>query len=160
MPEAKFRREVERYAARFPQLVLLGKKTLLEDQQTEAAIALLATLATPEAYAVLREFGLGQAGDDETRIQALFALVEADQIQTNEPVRLWQDGEWRDVRQFRRGNALENWEIGSRLGQSTPCSILERTPPCMHCWCSQMARSWWAAALPILEERRTTTWPG
>jgi Flp pilus assembly protein TadD len=110
IPAAEFRHKVKRYATRFPQLVLVGKKTLLEDQQTDAAVALLTTLGTPEAYAVLREFGLGQAGDDETRLQALFALSEVGQIPENELARIWQDGEWREV-QLRRYEIIEGREL-------------------------------------------------
>jgi tetratricopeptide (TPR) repeat protein len=97
LPAKKFRREVERYAARFPQLVLFGKKTLLEEQQIKPAIGLLTTIGTPEAYAVLREFGLGVIGDDESRMQVLFALSEAGQFSENEPIKVWQGGEWRDI---------------------------------------------------------------
>lgn len=98
MPEARFRREVARYSAKFPQLVLFGKKTLLEDQQVETAIGLLMTLGTPEAYAVLREFALGQIGDDESRRKALFALSEAGQIAEDEAVRFWQEGVWQEIK--------------------------------------------------------------
>jgi tetratricopeptide (TPR) repeat protein len=98
MPAAKFQREVERFAARFPQLVLFGKKVLLEDQQTEPAIALLKKIGTPEAYEVLREFGLSQTGDDESRLKALFALSEQGQFAENETVRFWQQGEWREIK--------------------------------------------------------------
>jgi Flp pilus assembly protein TadD len=98
MPAARFRREIKRYATRFPQLVLMGKKTLLEDQQIEAAVVFLTALGTPEAYAVLREFGLSQSGDDGIRMQALSALADAGQFSEDETIRFWQNGEWRNLR--------------------------------------------------------------
>jgi Flp pilus assembly protein TadD len=110
IPAAKFQREVARYATRFPQLVLVGKKTLWEDQQTDAAIALLMALDTPEAYAVLWEFGTGQAGDDQDRMEALFALSEAGQISENEEIRFWQDGEWQDI-MLRKYEVIEQREL-------------------------------------------------
>jgi tetratricopeptide (TPR) repeat protein len=104
MTDAQFRREVARFITRFPQLVLFGKKILWEDEQTDVAIGMLKAIGTPEAHAVLREFGLGQAGDDEARLQALFALVEAGQIPANETVRFWKEGAWLDIQ-------LRNYEI-------------------------------------------------
>jgi len=118
MPAAQYRREVARYAARFPQLVLVGKKTLWEDQQTEAAIALLMTLGTSDAYTVLREFGFSQAGDEEARMQALFALLEAGQIPADEPVRFWQDGEWRDIQ-------LRKYEIIEKRNLEYPQQVID-----------------------------------
>ncbi len=97
LPAAQFRREVARFAERFPQLVLAGKKLLLEEQQTEAAMTWLTILGTVEAHAVLREFGIGQAGDEETRMRALFALAEAGQLAKDETVRFWQQGEWQEI---------------------------------------------------------------
>lgn len=114
MPAGKFRREVERFAARFPQLVLMGKKFLIEDQQPDPAIAVLTTLGTPEAYAVLREFGLGQVGDDESRLRTLFALSEAGQIPTNETIRVWQGGEWREI-QLRQYEIVDEPEVAYPL---------------------------------------------
>jgi Flp pilus assembly protein TadD len=94
---AKAKKEIARFAARYPQLTLIGKKTLIEDSNPDEAIKFLSLLGTPQAYAVLREFGLGIQGDDEARIQALFALLDNDQITTYEPIRVWQKGEWKEV---------------------------------------------------------------
>jgi Flp pilus assembly protein TadD len=97
LPTDQYRQKIERFTARFPQLVLVASKFLWEEGQVEAGISMLSTLGTPQAYAVLREFGLGQAGDDETRRKAVFALLEAGQIPQDQPLRLWQDGRWQDV---------------------------------------------------------------
>ena len=97
----RFRKEVERFAARFPQLVLIGKKIILEQLQDEAGIQFLKAIGTPAAYAALREFGLSQRGSDEARRRAMFALLEAEQIRPGESLRIWQKGEWREI-QLRR----------------------------------------------------------
>ncbi|MBN1146616.1 MAG: tetratricopeptide repeat protein [Anaerolineales bacterium] len=100
----RFRRDIEQFAARFPQIVLVGKKTIIEDQQFEAGIRLLEAIGSPAAYAVLREFGLSQVGSDEARRQALFILLRAGQIQTGESVRVWQEGQWQEI-------ILQSYEI-------------------------------------------------
>ncbi len=97
LPEQRFREQMARLTERFPQLTLVGEKLLWEEEQAEVAITLLEVVATPAAYAALRRFGLGQAGDDDARMQALFALAEAGQIEPNEKLRVWQKGEWQEI---------------------------------------------------------------
>jgi tetratricopeptide (TPR) repeat protein len=96
----KFRREVERFVARSPQIVLIARKLIIEDQQPNAGIGMLGIIGTPEAYAVLREFALSQTGSDDARMQALQELSEAEQINPTDTFRFWQDGEWQEI-QFR-----------------------------------------------------------
>ena len=93
----RFRKEVESFTGRFPQIVLIGKKIILEQQHDEAGIQLLKAVGTPAAYAALREFGLSQLGSDEARRRAMFALLEEGQIQSGENLRMWQNGEWREI---------------------------------------------------------------
>lgn len=97
MSSKKFEREVARFAERFPQIVLMGEKLIIEENQPEAGIAILASIGTPAAYAALRNFGLSKIGDDETRMQALFRLVEAGQIPADEKLRVWSRDEWQEV---------------------------------------------------------------
>jgi tetratricopeptide (TPR) repeat protein len=97
MPPQRFRRRIRRFAKRFPQIVLVGEKMIWEEQQPEAGISMLSTIGTPEAYAALRRFALSQAGDDQGRLEALSALVEAGEIEEGETVRAWLDGEWREI---------------------------------------------------------------
>ncbi len=97
MEPGRFRRQLKQFAKRFPQVVMVGEKMLMEQQDPEAGIALLVDIGTPEAYKILREFGLGRAGDDRARLLALMALCEAGQIAADEPVRVWLEGEWREV---------------------------------------------------------------
>ncbi len=93
----RYEREVRRFGERFPQIVLLGEKMIWEEQQWQAGVAFLSAVGTPEAYAALRRFALSQAGEDEARIAALAALAEAGQVDEDAELRLWLDGEWRQV---------------------------------------------------------------
>lgn len=97
MSPGRFRRRMERFVERFPQIVQVGEKMIWEEQQPEAGIMMLRTIGTPEAYAALRRFGLSQAGDDEARLEALTVLAEAGEIEPEESVRAWLDGEWREI---------------------------------------------------------------
>ncbi|MEA3396382.1 MAG: tetratricopeptide repeat protein, partial [Chloroflexota bacterium] len=93
----RWRSQVERFAVRFPQIVLLAEKLIWEENQLDAGIAFLTTLATPSAYVALRRFGLSQAGEDDARVQALIGLLQAGEITSDETLHVWLEGEWRDV---------------------------------------------------------------
>jgi tetratricopeptide (TPR) repeat protein len=97
MPPERFHRRLERFTERFPQLVPVAEQMIWDEQQPEAGIGMLSTVGTREAYAALRRFGLSQAGDDDARLDALSALVEAGEIEKGETVRAWVDGEWREM---------------------------------------------------------------
>ena len=97
LPEEEFRRRVQRFAERFPQIVLASETMIWVLAQPEVGARMLADIATPEAYAALRRFGTSQAGDDEVRMRALTYLAEAGEIDPENTVRLWSGGEWRDV---------------------------------------------------------------
>ncbi len=101
----KFRARAANFAARFPQIVLVGEKMLWESDRPndfDAGIAVLETVATPAAHAALRDFGLSQAGDDEIRLKALYALARAGGITPDDKLRVWNNGEWREsqLRQY------------------------------------------------------------
>jgi tetratricopeptide (TPR) repeat protein len=114
MSPRRFREQMTRFVARFPQIVRLAEKLIWEESQLEAGIAILGTVATPAAYAALRRFGLSQAGEDEARIQALFSLAQAGEIAPDETLRVWSRGEWREVQ-------LRQYEIsGEREAQYAP----------------------------------------
>jgi Flp pilus assembly protein TadD len=96
----KFRAQIARFVTRFPQIVLVGEKMIWESDNpndVQAGISILESIATPAAHAALRRFGSSQAGDDETRLQALYALMRAGGTTQEETLRLWKDGEWREV---------------------------------------------------------------
>jgi len=93
----RFRNQMDDFATRFPQIVLMAEKFIWEEDQPEGGISMLATIGTPAAYAALRRYGLGQAGDDDSRMRALFTLMEAGQIGAGETLRVWTKGEWQEV---------------------------------------------------------------
>ena len=103
----RFRDQVARLAARFPQLVLVAEKMIWEEHEPMAGVAILSTVATPAAYAALRRFGLSQAGEDRWRLEALTSLAHAGEIAEDAPVRMWAQGEWKDV-------LLRQYEISDR----------------------------------------------
>lgn len=59
------------------------------------ALTFLRGAATAESFAVLKNFALGQKGSDEMRYRAAMALNEAGQLPGK--VKLWHDGEWREM---------------------------------------------------------------
>lgn len=97
LSERQFRRLMDGFLARFPQAVLAAEKLLWETEAPEGAVLFLEALGNPAAHAALRRFGLSQAGSDSARIEALHRLVRAGVIQPNETLRVWAEGEWRDV---------------------------------------------------------------
>lgn len=124
MSEGKFQRQVQRFATRFPQLVLFAEKVILEEGNPAAGISILETLGTPEAYEALRRIGLGQAADDEARMQALFALQRAGKLAPDETLKVWQGGEWHEIRlqayEITGGRELPySEEVNTLLAQAT-----------------------------------------
>ena len=102
MPPEKFRAQMAHFVARYPQIVLVAEKMVWESDDFASGLDILETIATPAAHAAMRRFGLSQAGDDDVRMQALYALMRAGEIAQDEMVRVWMDGEWREIqlRQF------------------------------------------------------------
>jgi tetratricopeptide (TPR) repeat protein len=93
----RFRREMDAFLTRYPQIVPVAEKLIWEEEQPALGFTMLETIGTPAAYAVLRRFGLSQAGDDEARMQALLILLEAGQITSGERLRIWNKGRWQEV---------------------------------------------------------------
>ena len=97
LPETRFRTRIDRFVQCFPQIVLVAERFLWEEKQPQIGIQMLEMIATPTAHAALRRFGLSQAGDDGSRQQALLALMEAGEISSEETLRFWSRGEWREI---------------------------------------------------------------
>jgi tetratricopeptide (TPR) repeat protein len=110
LPEGRFREQVARFAKQFPQLVRCAEKIVWEDRLPEGGINMLSVLATPEAYAALRRFALGQAGDDDDRMSALAALAEAGVINPDDTLHVWMRGGWRDI-QMRQYEISDEREV-------------------------------------------------
>lgn len=86
-----FQRRMNTFLQRFPQTHLLAKRLLLEQENRMDAIDLLATLGTPEAHAILKEFALGRKGSKEDRLYALRILVEAGVFPPGTTIQFWDD---------------------------------------------------------------------
>lgn len=66
-----------------------------DESAKEFAVTLMSWAATTESFAALKDFALGQKGSDKMRYKSAMKLSEADQISNK--VRLWNDGEWREM---------------------------------------------------------------
>ncbi|MFQ6059332.1 MAG: tetratricopeptide repeat protein, partial [Anaerolineae bacterium] len=120
--EDRRRQGMERLVARYPQLVKVITKLLYEGEEEQVASALV-ELGTPEALAVVRDFAFGQVGSDEARRHAAFLLLEAGALPADQPLRLWQEGKWREVL-LRRYEIVEeeppyNPRVARRLERAT-----------------------------------------
>jgi tetratricopeptide (TPR) repeat protein len=97
MAPVAFEKQVTRFVKRFPQIVLLAEKLIWEDIEADGGMLILQAVDTVASRAALRRFGLSQAGDAETRMQALYALAEMGEIAPDETLRFWEEGAWRDI---------------------------------------------------------------
>ncbi|MHB0856670.1 MAG: tetratricopeptide repeat protein [Anaerolineae bacterium] len=105
--EKRGRRDTRRWAelnARYPQM-LIGLRKMLYEGSFEAEVSgtnpapkLLASLGSPQALEVLREFALGRQGQPEERLEAVKCLQEVGAIAPGEQVEMWFDTERRTVR--------------------------------------------------------------
>jgi tetratricopeptide (TPR) repeat protein len=118
IPPKRFEKLVARFAERFPQIVLLAEKLIWEEMEPEVGIAILAVVRTQAANAVLRRFGLSQAGDDDIRMEALSLLSETGEISSDETLRIWLEGEWTEAR-------LRQYEITDEPQSSYASSVAE-----------------------------------
>jgi tetratricopeptide (TPR) repeat protein len=75
----------------------VAEKLIWEETQPDAGVDLLAVIDNPAAQAVLRRFATSQVGDDEVRMRALGILAEAGEIAEGSVVRVWNQGQWREV---------------------------------------------------------------
>lgn len=91
--------EIRRYAAQHPRVVDAVCEMLYtsEGPMAKRAAVVLQMMGTEEAVNALRTFAFGTAGADEARMSALFALTELNQVPMESPVRLWLEGEWREI---------------------------------------------------------------
>jgi Flp pilus assembly protein TadD len=113
LPAGRFESEMKQFVSRFPQVVRMAEKLLIEEGHPDTGIDILVAIGTPEAYRVLRRFGQSQLGDDDTRIQALTRLLGAGEISEDETLRVWLDGEWHEVQ-------LRAYEVGEEDEEHSP----------------------------------------
>ncbi len=118
LSEKAWQKRLRQFLTRYPQIIVFAEKMLWEEDQADAGISFLELINTPEAYAVLRRFGLSQAGPDHERLRALQILQQAGQIGPNEQVNMWQNGQWRPVK-------LLTYEISDEPEETYPDHIVD-----------------------------------
>ncbi len=85
---------------KYPQMPFVARKLLYEAEQPESAttvLRLLAEMRTPEAVETLREFALGDKGEQNDRLEAVRCLQEIGEWAPGTEVEVWIDGERRLV---------------------------------------------------------------
>lgn len=88
---------VQRFAGQHPAIFEVASWFLWYSEDPVPATHLLGLLGTERAFAELKRFALGQAGEDEERMSAAMLLSEKGQFPEGQPVRLWHQGEWREL---------------------------------------------------------------
>lgn len=91
------RQAVQRFAGRHPAIFEVASWFLWYSDDPVPATHLLGLLGTERAFAELKSFALGQAGEDEERMSAAMVLSEKGQFPEGQPVRLWHQGAWREL---------------------------------------------------------------
>ncbi len=88
----------QRYLRRYPGVSHLAPLLLDRGDPPgrEFALRIAVTAQTPELLAALRDFALGQRGPDAMRHEAA-QVVSQEGLLPDGPVRLWRQGEWREV---------------------------------------------------------------
>lgn len=97
LPEEEVRARGSELARRYPILVPLAEIILWVAQEPEVGVPMLRILGTPRAVSALWRYATGQAGPDEGRKEALMSLARLGALPPDRPVRVWLDGEWRDI---------------------------------------------------------------
>jgi len=90
-------RAMEGIVLQHPGLLEAARWLLWYGDQVSPSLQMLAMLGTERAWEELHTFALGQAGTDQERLEAAHLLAERGRLPTDEPVRLWMDGEWREL---------------------------------------------------------------
>lgn len=96
--ERNLRKKIGAFLAKYPNILNLFSIFLERGDETARgfAVKLLGLAGTPEAHAALKNFAFSQNGPDSLRYEAARNLADASVISNN--VRLWNRGEWREMR--------------------------------------------------------------
>jgi tetratricopeptide (TPR) repeat protein len=96
--DASVTQATRQYLQGHPELVPLVPMLLDrgDPQGREFAFRLALIAETPELQAALKDFALGQRGPDKLRLEAANVLSQAGLLPSG-PVRLWLEGEWREM---------------------------------------------------------------
>ena len=97
---------LNRFVARFPQLVVMAEKAIWEEDAVDFGLLTLRYVGTPAAHAALRRFAGSQAGSDEQRMNALLYLQASGGAQPGEVIShlaQWRTGTEVELRGFTIG---------------------------------------------------------
>lgn len=97
IPPEQLRAQGADLARRYPQLVPFAEAILWIEENPAIGVPMLRALGTPRAVAALRRYATSQVGPDEGRKEAMMSLGQLGALTPGEPVRVWLDGEWREV---------------------------------------------------------------
>ncbi len=105
---AKDQQKLQQMTAQYPQVLIALRKLLWEEGDIQAALDFADLLDVPEAYQILEEFALGQAGDDDSRMEVLLGLHRSGYLPAGKTMRFWGDGQWREV-ELRLTTIKDEW---------------------------------------------------
>ncbi len=83
------RQRIHAFVQRFPQIYRMVEQILWEQEGPPEVIEFLDRIGTPEAYAILKAFALGEKGSKENREYALEVLIDAGVIPPGSTVQFW-----------------------------------------------------------------------
>jgi tetratricopeptide (TPR) repeat protein len=95
-PSPSQKRKIDALLAKYPILQQVFKRMLWIEQASMAGASGLVMLNKPEADAEILRFALSDWGDNNSRMEAVMMLIDADRYSPEEPVRFWnaEKGEW------------------------------------------------------------------
>ncbi len=111
--DRNLRKKVRTYFAKYPGIHNLFSVFLErgDEMSRTFSVKMLGLAATPESHSALKEFAFSQNGHDSLRYEAARILADAEVISNQ--VRLWNRGEWREMR-------MMTYEITSRPLETYP----------------------------------------
>ena len=138
------RTKVDEEARRFPGLVEVIVAIINTHPEAAASsVRRLGRIGTPRAVDVLRKIAFGTFGDQAIRMGALGALRGIGELPEGQPVKIWHQGEWREV-------LLEQTELTEEIPPGVPAEQI----PILAEMLSAMGSKEWERALQIGEGLR------
>lgn len=112
-PTANQQRKIDALLEKYPSLPLVFKRMMWNEDFSAAGTNMLAMLNKPEADAEIMRFGLSDWGDNDSRMAALMALVNAGRYSPNAPIRFWDadNGIWCEAQLFTQQIGEVEYEI-------------------------------------------------
>jgi tetratricopeptide (TPR) repeat protein len=102
VPTPGQQRKIDAFLTKYPYVLQAFKKLLWDEQASWVGASALVVANKPAADAEILRFSLSDCGDNNSRMEAVMMLIDADRYAPNEPVRFWdaEKGEWHEVQLF------------------------------------------------------------